>query len=339
MRKIISNIAMPLRKYPIAGISILFFIIMSVFVPKFFTPTNLANVGAQLSYVGIGATGLAFILIGGGMDISTGTAMSLSGILSGLVMAKVTGGMSTVAGIVTVLAVGIACGALNGFFIAKLQVNSFMMTLITQMAFMGMALWLTNSKSVTGIPDAYVSLGSVKIGGVPISLFLLLIFFILGQLFLTKTGYGRRLFATGANARAARLVGINTFSILFRAYLFGGFCNAVAAVILVGKLGVANPAMGNDLFLDIMSAAVIGGCSLFGGKGSVVGTAFGVLLIGLISNGLSLLGVEYQATTVVKGTVILAAIVLDTIQSRLSARRMLESSTSITVKDKETATV
>lgn len=314
----------------------LLFVIMALFVPKFFTSINLASFGAQLSYIGIGATGLAFILIGGGMDISTGTTMSLSGILSGLVMVKLTSGWSdgwsTAAGVVVVITAGIACGALNGFFIAKLKVNSFMMTLITQMAFMGISLWLTNSKSITRLPKAFVSLGSVKVWGIPISLFLLLAFFIFGQLFLSKTGYGRRLFATGANPLAARLVGINTFSILFKAYLFGGFCNAVAAIILVGKLGVANPAMGNDLFLDIVSAAVIGGCSLFGGKGSVGGTAFGVLLIGLISNGLSLLGVEYQATTVVKGGVILAAIVLDTIQSRVSARKMIEISTGKTSK-------
>ena len=333
MKKIISNVMTQLRRYPIAGISILLFVIMALLVPKFFTAKNLATVGAQLSYVGISATGMAFILIGGGMDISTGTAMSLSGILSGLVMAQITSGWSTVAGVAVVLGAGIACGALNGFFVAKLRVNSFMMTLITQMAFMGAALWLTNSKSVTGIPEAYVSLGSVKVWGIPISLFLLLAFFILGQLFLSRTGYGRRLFATGANIRAARLVGINTFSILFKAYLFGGFCNAVGAIILTGKLGVANPTMGNDLFLDIMSAAVIGGCSLFGGKGSVVGTAFGVLLLGLISNGLSLLGVEYQATTVVKGGVILAAIVLDTIQSQISARKMLMDTTEKTEKE------
>lgn len=206
---------MPLRKYPIAGISMLLFVIMALFVPKFFTSINLASFGAQLSYIGIGATGLAFILIGGGMDISTGTTMSLSGILSGLVMVKITSGWSdgwsTVAGVVVVLTAGIACGALNGFFIAKLKVNSFMMTLITQMAFMGISLWLTNSKSITRLPKAFVSLGSVKVWGIPISLFLLLAFFILGQLFLSKTGYGRRLFATGANPLAARLVGINTF--------------------------------------------------------------------------------------------------------------------------------
>ena len=148
-----------------------------------------------------------------------------------------------------------------------------------------------------------------------------------GGLWQTAVCYGRK------HAKAARLVGINTFSILFKAYLFGGFCNAVGAIILTGKLGVANPTMGNDLFLDIMSAAVIGGCSLFGGKGSVVGTAFGVLLLGLISNGLSLLGVEYQATTVVKGGVILAAIVLDTIQSQISARKMLMDTTDKTEKE------
>lgn len=336
MNKVIAAV----RKYPIAVVSVGLFIIMSIFVPNFWTTRNLANLFAQISYIGISATGLAYIFIGGGNDISTGTGMTMSGMLAGLVMAQLvkdevlaaqigdagTAALATILGVVVVIVCGVACGALNGFFIAKLSVNSFMMTLITQLIFKSVALWPTKSKSITAIPEAFISIGDTKLFGViPISIFILLAFFILGQLFLSKSGYGRKLFATGANPRAARLVGINTFSVLFRAYLFGGFCNAVSAIILIGKLGVANPAMGNDLFLDIMCSAIIGGCSLFGGKGSVTGTAFGVLLMGLITNGLTLLGVPYQGTTVIKGIVIMAAIVLNTIQDQIAARQMLAS--------------
>lgn len=336
MKKVIAAI----RKYPIALVSIGLFIVMLIAVPNFATTKNLANLFAQISYIGISATGIAYVFIGGGNDISTGAAITMSGMLSGLVMMKIMqseailarmgesgqAGLATALGVIAVIIVGIVASAVNGIFIAKLNVNSFMMTLITQLIYKSVALWPTKSKSIVAIPEAFIAIGKTKLFGViPVSIFILFAFFILGQLFLSKSGYGRKLFATGANPRAARLVGINTFSVLFKAYLFIGFCNAISAIILIGKLGVANVAMGNDLFLDIMCAAIIGGCSLFGGKGSVTGTAFGVLLMGLITNGLTLLGVPYQGTTVVKGVVILGAIVLNTIQDRVAAKQMLAS--------------
>lgn len=326
-----------IRQNPIALVSIGLFILMSLFVPNFFTARNLPNLFAQISYIGIPAVGIAYVFIGGGNDMSTGMAMSLSGIMSCLVMAKFMQNevlaaqpsmvaLATILGILITIACGMLCGAINGFFIAKLKVNSFMMTLITQLIFKSVALLPTQSKSITAIPEAFIAIGKTKVFGlIPVSVFLLLAFFIFGQIYLSKSGYARKLFATGANPKAAELVGINTFSVLFRAYLFLGFCNGIGAIILVGKLGVANPSMGNDLFLDIMCGAIIGGCSLFGGKGSVTGTAFGVLLMGLITNGLTLLGVPYQGTTVVKGTVILAAIILNTLQDKFAAKKMLAS--------------
>lgn len=325
------------RKNPIAVVSIGLFIIMSLFVPKFFTARNLPNLFAQISYIGIPAVGIAYVFISGGNDMSTGMAMSLSGMISCLVMSyfmknevlsadPAMVGLAVALGVIVVIACGVLCGAINGFFVAKLKVNSFMMTLITQLIFKSVALIPTQSKSISAIPDAFVAIGKTKVFNlIPVSVFLLIAFFVAGQIFLSKSGYARRLFATGANPKAAQLVGVNTFAVQFKAYLFLGFCNAVGAIILVGKLGVANPAMGNDLFLDIMCGAIIGGCSLQGGKGSVTGTAFGVLLMGLITNGLTLLGVPYQGTTVVKGVVILGAIIFNTLLDRTAAKKMLAS--------------
>jgi len=317
-----------IRRYPVAVVAILAAIGMSIFVPGFATSTNLTAVGAQLSYIGICTTGLAFILIGGGNDLSLGTAMSASAVISGLVMINVGSKMSTPLGIIVILLMGMLFAAINGYFVAYLKVNAFMMTLITQFLFRGLALLLTNSLSVTGLPEGFVMIGRTTILGIPISIFVMLGFFIVGQFLLSKTTYGRKLFATGANEKAAKLVGISTSMVLFKAYLFGGICNAVSAIILVGKLKVANPTMGNDLFLDIISAAVIGGNSLFGGKGSIVGAAFGVLLFGLISNGLNILGVPYQDTKWIKGLIILLAISMDTINEKLSARNMLRFATT-----------
>jgi ribose transport system permease protein len=243
-------------------------------------------------------------------------------------MLRITGGGATVTGLICILAVSVLFAAINGYFVAYLKVNAFMMTLITQFLFRGLALLLTNSLSIKGLPEGFISLGKATLWGVPVSIFIMLAFFAGGQFVLSKTSYGRKIIATGANEKAARLVGISTNGVLFKAYLFGGLCNAVSAIILVGKLSVANPTMGNDLFLDIISAAVIGGCSLFGGKGSVVGAAFGVLLFGLISNGLNMLGVPYQDTKWIKGLIILIAIAMDTVNEKLTARSMLRFASS-----------
>jgi ribose/xylose/arabinose/galactoside ABC-type transport system permease subunit len=333
--KVINSITAWMRLYPIAVVAIVMAIAMSIFVPNFATATNLTAVGAQLSYIGISAVGLSFILIGGGLDLSLGTAMSASAVISGLTMVNVIGSSSnwaTPIGIIVLLSATILFAAINGYFIAYWRINAFMMTLITQFLFKGLALSLTNSFSVTDLPESFTALGNTTLLGVPVSIFIMLAFFIIGQFILSKTSYGRQLFATGANVRAAKLVGIPTSSILFKAFLIGGLCNGVSAIILVGKLGVANPTMGNDLLLDIISAAVLGGNSLFGGKGSIIGTGFGVLLLGLISNGLNLLGVPYQITKIVKGAIILLAISLDMINERISARRMLRFSSTEDLK-------
>jgi ribose transport system permease protein len=326
--KVINFAVTWMRRYPIAVVAILMGVAMSIFVPGFATATNLTAVGAQISYIGIATTGLAFILIGGGLDLSLGTAMSASAVMSGLLMIRIVGNMSTPIGIIVILLTCVAFAALNGYFIAYLKLNAFMMTLITQFLFRGLALLLTNSLSVTGLPTGFTALGKSTFYGVPISIFVMIVFFIIGQFILSKTSYGRKLFSTGANEKAARLVGIPTRKVLFNAFLLGGLCNGISAIILVGKLGVANPTMGNELFLDILSAAVLGGNSLFGGKGSVVGAAFGVLLLGLISNGLNMLGVPYQATKWIKGLIILLAISMDLINEKISARRMLKFSST-----------
>jgi ribose transport system permease protein len=323
--KIKAQIPAWIRKYPIAIVVIFLALAMALFVPGFASSINLIAVGTQVSYIGICTTGLAFILIGGGNDLSLGTAMSASAVISGLVMIHVMSNLSTPFGIIAVIAASLLFAAFNGYFVAFLKVDAFMMTLITQFLFGGLALILTNSLSVSGLPESFTALGKTTLLGIPISIFIMLAVFIGSHFVLMRTSYGRELFATGANEQAAKLVGVSTNWVLFKAYLFGGLCNAIATIILVGKLSVANPTMGNDLFLDIISAAVIGGCSLFGGKGSVAGAAVGVLLFGLISNGLNLLGVPYQATKWIKGLIIIVAISMDIVNEKISARNMLKS--------------
>ena len=162
-----------MRRYPIAVVAILAAVAMSLFVPGFASSTNLTAVGAQLSYIGICATGLAFILIGGGNDLSLGTAMSASAVISGIVMISVAGSMSTPIGIITILVAGVVFAAINGYFVAYLKVNSFMMTLITQFLFKGLALLLTNSLSVTGLPESFTALGKTTLLGIPVSIFVM----------------------------------------------------------------------------------------------------------------------------------------------------------------------
>lgn len=316
------------QRYPAVPIAVFFFIVAFVFIPEFRTGTNLASFGAQLSYIGICATGFSFILIGAGNDMSSGMAISASSVIAGLAMTSAASAASTVLGIVVILLASVALAALNGYFIAYIKINPFMMTLITQYIYKGLALLLTNSKSITGLPEGFLTIGSAKIAGVPVSIIVMLIVFVIGQIVLSKTKFGRELFAAGANEKAARLVGIKTNWVLFKTYIIGGVCNAISAIILIGKLGCVNPTMGNELYMDFLSAAVIGGNSMFGGKGSIVGAAFGVVIIGLISNCLNLLGVDYQDQKWIKGIIILLAIAMDTLQGKIAAKRMLKISSS-----------
>jgi len=320
MKNVIKKIGLVIKNTPIIIASFVLFVIMLLFVPRFATVDNLLSLLGQMSYLGIATVGLTFVLVGGGNDLSIGSVMSITGVVAAMCMVS---GMPEGLAVIAALAAGLMIGFLNGIFVAGLGVNVFMMTLITQMLFEGVALAITNATSITGLPESFISLPYETILFVPIPIIIMLIVYLIGHVVLTKSVYGRKLFVTGANAKAAKLVGVGVEKVLLGAYLISGFLGALAGVIVTSRLGVGSPSSGSNIIMDVISAAVIGGNSLFGGKGSVVGTAFGVVLLGLISNGLTLLGVEWSITMVIKGLVILISVGIDVLSSKLLAKRML----------------
>lgn len=312
-----------LNANPIVIASLSLMIIMFIFVPNFATAANITTVMGQMSYMGIATVGLAFVLIGGGNDLSIGSVISISSVFGVMVMTNVAGNFSVPLGVIVMIVTGLVISLINGVMVAYLKINAFMMTLITQMLFEGVALLVTDAKTITGVPGVFLTTANIRILSIPLSVFVMLAIFIVGQYILSKTTYGRRLFATGANAKAAKLVGVKTGRMLLSAYLICGLMGGIAGIIMTARLGVGSPSSGSNIIMEIMSAAIIGGNSLFGGKGTIIGAAFGALLLCLISNGLTLLGIEYTITMIVKGAIILFAVVIDMMNTKLSAKRLL----------------
>jgi len=311
---------------PVFVATLILFVAMTLFVPSFATVKNITTIAQQFSFTGIAATGLAFVLIGGGNDLSIGSNISLSSVAAALVMTRLMGatGASVLPGILAALAAGALIGLFNGFCVSRIGMNAFILTLIVQMLCDGIALIATDAVSIGNLPAGYTFIGTGNVLGIPLPIAIMLAFFAAGQFALSKTAFGRRLYAVGANRQAARLVGVPIEKIQILAFVISGFCGAAAGIILSARLGAATPSAGSNSMLEIMSAAIIGGNSLFGGKGTVVGAACGVILLSLISNGLNLLGVSYYATMIVKGGIILFAVALDYFNQKMRTRQMLK---------------
>lgn len=311
---------------PVFLATLILIVVMVLFVPSFATVQNIRTIAQQFSYTGIAAVGLAFVLIGGGNDLSIGANISLSSVVAALVMTRAMdgGNASVPVGILAALGTGALIGLINGLCVAKIGMNAFILTLIMQMFCDGISLIVTDSVSIGGLPHAYLAIGNSSLLGIPFPILIMLVFFICGQFALSKTAYGRRLYAVGANKQAARLVGVPVAKIQVLSFVFSGLCAASGGILLSARLGAATPSAGSNSMLEIMSAAIIGGNSLFGGKGSVVGAACGVVLLSLISNGLNLLGVSYYTTMIVKGGIILFAVALDYFNQIIRTRQMLK---------------
>ena len=311
---------------PVFIATLILIVVMVLFVPSFATLQNLLTVAQQFAYTGIAATGLAFVLISGGNDLSIGANITLTSIIAALIMTRVMNGSTAapVVGVLAALAAGACIGLFNGFCVSKIGMNAFILTLIMQMFCDGISLIATDAASIGDLPVAYTSIGNGGLLGIPLPIIIMLVFFVVGQFVLSKTIFGRKLYAVGANKQAARLVGIPVVGIQIGAFVFSGFCAAAGGIILSARLGAATPSAGSTSMLEIMSAAIIGGNSLFGGKGSAVGAACGVVLLSLISNGLNLLGVSYYATQIVKGGIILLAVALDYFNQKMRIRQMLK---------------
>jgi ribose/xylose/arabinose/galactoside ABC-type transport system permease subunit len=277
--------------------------------PNFFRPNNLINILVQTSSLGVMAIGMCIVMIGGGIDLSIPANMAFSAVIGALAMRW---GMPV--GIAVMLVTGAGIGLFNGVAVAIFGMTPFVVTLATMTVVGGATVWITNSQSLSDFPEVFFDLMLARPGGVPVSVIILLVVAVVASLVMSSTVFGRWLYAVGLNPKAARVARVPLERVLLLTYVISGLLAGLAAAMLTARLGSASANLGNDgVVLDIVSACVVGGISIYGGSGRPVGAVLGALFIILIGNSLNQLGVSYFMNLVVKGVAIVAFICLDRI--------------------------
>lgn len=278
----------------------------------FLTSRNLANVGRQISVVGIVSLGQALVIIAGGIDLSVGSIIGLSAVLAALATAA-TG--SPLLGLITALAVGTLVGAVNGLLVTRARINPFITTLGTLSVARGAALLATNGSPVRF--DNWVAwLGYGRIGGVPVQFILLVVLFLAVWFFAARTRWGRNIYAVGDNARAARLAGVDVKGTRVAVFVICGALAGLGGLLLGGMLTNANPSLGLGYELDVIAAVILGGVAMSGGRGSIPGVVVGAALMGLLRNAFVLLNVSGYWQTITIGLVVILAVGADSFTRR-----------------------
>ena len=295
-----------------AGISLALFTICLVFTmasDKFLTVRNLTNVARQVSILALVSYGQTFVIMTGGIDISIGFLVSLVSMVAAGAM-KTTGSIPL--GILMGILCGTAVGIVNGVMISYVGIASFIVTLGMMTVCQGLALLAADGMPILGLPTGFGIIGSGYIGPIPIPVIIAFIFFLICAFFLRYTTLGRYVLAIGGNEEACRLSGINTKLVKLVAYSLLGFLAGVGAVVLASRVISGYPNLGLGMELQSIAAVVIGGCTLGGGSGTMLGTLLGVLMIGVIQNGLNLLGVSSFIQMIVIGMIIIISVWYDT---------------------------
>ncbi len=296
---------------------LLFFIVLSMATDAFLTSFNLLSLARQISANCIIAVGYTFLLASDSVDLSAGYTLCLVGIISGL-LSKI--GAPFIVILIVCVLVGVGCGMLNSTIITKFNLAPFLVTLAMQQIYKGAMMLLCNGTPIGNLNDTIIYIGQGSIGGIPFCVILMLVFLIVGAIILTKTQFGRDVIAIGGNSEAARVSGINVAKTRLKVGALLGFTIAITALVSCGRVGSAQTSLGADTVMDIIAAVVIGGTPMGGGSGTVIGSLFGCLVIGLISNGLNLLGVNSFWQMVSKGVIILIAVILDVFTEKIYDR-------------------
>jgi ribose/xylose/arabinose/galactoside ABC-type transport system permease subunit len=281
--------------------------------PHFLTVSNLLNVAEQTSINAIVAVGMTFVIVSGGIDLSVGSMVAISGVVLGLALHD---GQPLALSILIALVVGAACGTLNGILVDRGGLPPFIVTLGMMSMARGAALVITEGRPISGFEVAFRSLATARVGFIPAPVIIMTAVYLFAHLALTRTTFGRYVYAIGGNEEAARLSGVRIHLHKTAIYAVSGVTSAVAAIILTARLNSAQPIAGMMYELDAIAATVIGGTSLMGGEGSLGGTLVGALIMGVLRNGLNLLGVSSFLQQIVIGGVIVGAVLVDTVLKR-----------------------
>ena len=300
-------------------ILIITFVILSFSNENFFTTRNLFNQGRLLAEIGLMALPMTYIIITGGIDLSVGSMLGLSAIMVGYSWENL--GLPLEVAIVIGILSACLAGFLNGLLIVRVKVPPLIMTLATLAFYRGLAQGISEARSVTGYPEWFFGLGQGDILGFPTQLWLLLISVIISIIVLQRTTLGRTLYAIGNNEVAARFSGLAVDRTLLIIYTFSGLMAGISGVIFVSRFTTTRSDMGSGLELDAIAAVVLGGTSIFGGKGTIIGTIIGLVMIQTLKNGLAINGVTGDATIVVIGIVLIVAILVNNLIQKLRQRQ------------------
>lgn len=301
------------QKIGILVILVVEIIVFSLATEKFLALNNIMLIGRQISFVGMSAVGMTMVLLLGEIDISVGSILAFSGCVTAKLMME-SGWDILPAALVSVL-LSMVFGLITGFFVTKLKISSLIATLAMQQIIKGCTYLLTGGIPIKIQSDEFKFLGQGFIAGVvPVPIVFMLVLFIVGYIVLHKTSFGRRIYAVGGNAEASRLSGIKTDRIKIIVFVISAAAAAVAGVIMASRLGTGQPSTGSDFGMDVLTATVLGGVMLIGGKGKIVNVFIGTVIIGILTNGLVLLDVLEYWQWIVKGLVFVFALAMSNLE-------------------------
>ena len=305
-----------------AGIGVALVVICIFFAfaePKFASYANLMNIFTQISINTVIAVGMTFVILLGGIDLSVGSVLALCSIVAGLLITNeaFSPGIGTTLAVILSVVVGACCGLFNGFVSERWKIHSFVVTLGMLNIARGAALQISDSRTIFAFPEGFSAFGAKTVFGVPVIFVMALTIVIVASIILRKTVFGRMIYAIGNNEEAVRLSGHRTILYKISAYVICGGCVGIASIMYMLRLNIASPILGVGFELNAIAAVVIGGTSMMGGKGSLIGTFLGASIIGVLSNGLLLLGMGDFARQIVTGLIIVVAVIIDTYRNKI----------------------
>jgi inositol transport system permease protein len=316
---------MLLKKYGIVLILLGLFILMSILSPAFLKTRNLLNVVRQISVIGLIGMGVTMVIITTGIDLSSGSVIALAAVIAASLAQKVGWeaamyptllGLPVIVPIIAGIAVGAVSGLINGSIIAKFKIPPFIATLGMMTVARGLALLYSDGRPISSLTSSYNFIGQGEVFGIPFPIIILVVMALITHFLLNNTKFGRYVYAIGGNEHAALISGLNVAKYKVLIYTYAGVLSGMAGIMLSSRISSGQPGLGNGYELDAIASAVIGGTSFNGGIGTVWGTLVGALIIGILNNGLDLLNVSAYWQQILKGLIIVAAIILDERKNR-----------------------
>ncbi|MCE5189431.1 MAG: ABC transporter permease [Eubacteriales bacterium] len=301
------------REFILAALLVVASVIVSFFSPVFLSSANILSVIIAITVNGVIAVGMVMLLACGEMDLSVGKNMAFTGVI---VAKLIVSGVPVAVAIVLSLLVAVFIGAFNGFFVSKIGLNAFITTLGMSCCIEGVMLVMANGRSITGLSESFKMLGQGKLAGIQYPIFVMILLVVVADLLLRNSRQLRKIYFAGSNAKAAKLNGISVTRVKLYTFVFTGFCAGLAGVMFASRLGSASVTVGGSTALDVITACIIGGASLNGGKGTVLGAVLGALFLAVLSTALNLLSVNIYWQNFATGAILILAILLDALSEK-----------------------